>query len=186
MYKLLTRGNSKLSKNVLIFDLPTKVCASECPKCYARKAEIWPNVTNKRDRSHEASLDDSFIDIINSEIKNNKNCNIVRIHSSGDFYSQEYVDKWHSIVKINSHVEFYAYTKRYDESWFEHIKTLHNFNLINSMTPLGYNYGTEEYCNKLVEEYGYTLCPCRKGVKVVCMKDCNECLTNDKVCFIQH
>lgn len=185
--KLIKKGNSKIDKSCNVFNLPTYICRVQCDRCYARKAEIrFPATLAARRRNYEASLNIArFTNDMVVEINRSGN-SLMRIHESGDFYSQEYVNAWAFIVSWCHTVKFYAYTKRYDEPWFEYIKTLPNFNLINSITPLGYNYGTEEYCNKLVEEYGYTLCPCRKGVKVVCMKDCNECLTNDKVCFIQH
>lgn len=35
----------------------------------------------------------------------------VRIHDSGDFFSQEYLDLWKSIAEANPQVLFYAYTK---------------------------------------------------------------------------
>jgi hypothetical protein len=35
----------------------------------------------------------------------------VRIHESGDFYSQSYVNKWVQIVKANPELKFLAYTK---------------------------------------------------------------------------
>ena len=35
----------------------------------------------------------------------------VRIHMSGDFYSQDYFDMWLQICKENPNVEFWAYTK---------------------------------------------------------------------------
>ena len=40
-----------------------------------------------------------------------KNATAVRIHMSGDFYSQEYFDMWLKICESNPNVEFWAYTK---------------------------------------------------------------------------
>jgi hypothetical protein len=35
----------------------------------------------------------------------------VRIHDSGDFYSQEYLNKWADVARALPHLTFYAYTK---------------------------------------------------------------------------
>lgn len=39
---------------------------------------------------------------------------IVRIHSSGDFFNLDYFQAWKTICKKNTHVIFYGYTKRAD------------------------------------------------------------------------
>jgi len=36
---------------------------------------------------------------------------VLRIHSSGDFYDEEYVQKWYSIAKACPEVVFYSYTR---------------------------------------------------------------------------
>jgi hypothetical protein len=41
-------------------------------------------------------------------------CGAVRIHSSGDFYSRQYLSKWLTIADALPHVHFYAYTKSVD------------------------------------------------------------------------
>jgi hypothetical protein len=38
----------------------------------------------------------------------------IRIHDSGDFYSDDYVDAWLRIIRATPHVTFYAYTKSVD------------------------------------------------------------------------
>jgi len=40
-----------------------------------------------------------------------KNAGVVRIHSSGDFFSQLYFNAWLRTAKKNPHILFYAYTK---------------------------------------------------------------------------
>jgi hypothetical protein len=185
--KLLTNGNTKV--NALLFDLPVSVCPIQCPSCYAKKAEIrFPAALAKRNRNYDASLKDDFVDVIIEEIKKSKR-KIVRVHSSGDFYSQQYVNKWQSIAAatyINDN-KFYAYTKRKQDFDFTHIEELSNFNLIDSVTPIGYNYGNLEYCNTLTQQHGYYLCGCQKGHDgTACMSECYECLTQNKVCFLKH
>jgi hypothetical protein len=40
-----------------------------------------------------------------------KGIKLVRIHSSGDFFSQAYFDAWLFVAQANPHLIFYAYTK---------------------------------------------------------------------------
>jgi hypothetical protein len=40
-----------------------------------------------------------------------KKVEVVRIHSAGDFYSREYLEKWIQIAMSLPKVKFYAYTK---------------------------------------------------------------------------
>jgi hypothetical protein len=42
---------------------------------------------------------------------NKKKADAVRIHDSGDFYNNEYIEKWVNIAMLNPNVNFYAYTK---------------------------------------------------------------------------
>lgn len=185
---LLTIGNLKISKSVALFDLPTSVCRKSCEKCYAKRSEkIYKNVLPKRNRNLEAALKDNFEDKIANEISKSK-ANTFRIHSSGDFFSQDYIDKWTNIIKKHPSIKFYAYTKSkgYKDLDFKKIEKLKNFNLIDSMTPLGVNYGNKEYCNKLVNEYNYTLCPCAPGKHISCGEECKLCLTSKLVCFLVH
>jgi hypothetical protein len=53
----------------------------------------------------------NFVDRMNHQLKNYPKespksktgivGNMVRLHDSGDFYSQEYIDKWHQIAQAN-------------------------------------------------------------------------------------
>ena len=183
---LLTKGNTKVS--ALLFDLPTEVCPVQCKSCYAKKAEVrFPNTLAKRRRNYLAAQQEDFTDSIITEIRKSR-INIVRPHSSGDFFSQVYVNKWQTIAATLYDTNFYAYTKRKQDFDFTHIDELPNFNLINSLTEDGgYNYGTKEYCDTLVQQ-GYYLCPCIKGHNDTadCMVSCQQCLTEPKVCFEIH
>jgi len=111
-------GNHKLPKTIAIFNLP---CRITCPRstpycrkiCYARKAErLYPNVIPYRFEMYRLSRRSDFVDIINDELRSTP-IETVRIHESGDFYSQEYVNKWIQIAYDNPAVIFYAYTKSY-------------------------------------------------------------------------
>lgn len=115
--KLLSKGNKKLPTSTLIFNLPAvKTCPNSTPQCrkwcYARKAErMYPNVLPFRNRNHETSKQIDFVSLIHSELGRSRTVKQVRIHESGDFYSEEYYNKWLSIARLNKDLTFYAYTK---------------------------------------------------------------------------
>jgi hypothetical protein len=105
------------------FNLPAKLT---CPgstefcrsKCYACKAErIWPAVLPYRTRNFEASKSSSFVNDICIELEkiqsSKKATKFFRLHESGDFYSQAYLDKWSAIAKIFPSVKFLAFTKSF-------------------------------------------------------------------------
>lgn len=189
---LVKRGNLKINETVGIFNLPTRVCGTICKGCYARKAEIGMHkaaVNKSREANLEAAMSDTFVEDMKKEIarelKRKKPMTAFRPHESGDFFSQEYVDKWVEIVKAFPQLHFYTYTKKMHKFDFSVLANLPNMNLINSMTNLGFNYGDQEHCNKLIAQ-GYAMCPCRRGVKVDCGKECTICHTTEKVCFLIH
>jgi len=76
---------------------------SNAYKCYSASAERFPGVRTSRWNNLEQSKD--------SLPKLPKKCESVRIHASGDFYSQEYFDKWIDYCNENKDIEFWAYTK---------------------------------------------------------------------------
>lgn len=124
-------GNKKLVNNdkvrYIIWNLPAvKTCpfrTIHCEDgCYALKAErMYPSVTPSREKNYNDSLKDDFsvrmIETIayyrNSKAFKNKLI-IVRIHESGDFYSEEYAKKWVEVINYfrnDSTIKFLCYTK---------------------------------------------------------------------------
>ena len=114
--KLLTYNNSKLKPDgIAVWSLPAgKTCpmAGACAKyCYAKKGFYrMSGPENLRARNHRLTLKDSFIGLMDSEIKSS-NLHTVRVHDSGDFYNAKYLEKWITLAKQNPLVVFYAYTK---------------------------------------------------------------------------
>ena len=132
LYVRISSGNRKLKPNAdtkyIIFNLPAMVT---CPyatancinSCYARKAErCYPNALNARYRnyyvSHDSDFTERMIYTIETELLRpsyiTANRVIVRIHESGDFYSQAYTDAWLAVArhfKRVKKVKFMAYTK---------------------------------------------------------------------------
>lgn len=124
----LSTGNMKLKGDeenaFLIWNLPAcSTCpfaTSLCQKfCYAKKAErIYPSVSKSRNEQMEDSRNDDFVQNMVNTIKHYLAKKLIagkivyfRIHESGDFYSQEYFDKWVEITQQFPEVNFLAYTK---------------------------------------------------------------------------
>lgn len=124
----LSEGNIK-SKNTdevlfLTWSLPSREC---CPystemckkKCFAKKNETFKTVRDSRHRNLEESKKDTFvkdmIDHLTYQLQRPKAKDkliIVRIHTSGDFYSLEYLDKWIEISNFfKDKILFQTYTK---------------------------------------------------------------------------
>lgn len=81
--------------------------------CYARQgwyAQI-KQVSVVRERNLKISMSKHFVSIINSEINRASSIRAIRIHDSGDFYSDAYFKKWLQIARLHSEVIFFAYTK---------------------------------------------------------------------------
>mgnify|MGYP003654394673 FL=1 len=120
---LLTNTNSKIKKTAKLnnvrlyeFNLPA---VSSCPWadtckeiCYADKGTFkYPNVQAKYNFNYELTLNGpAFIEQIQKELTK-KRVEYVRIHSSGDFYSMNYLKSWLEIARNNPKIVFYGYTK---------------------------------------------------------------------------
>lgn len=119
----LSRGNRKMS-NVLIFNLPAqKTCPGSTPecraKCYAMKAErLYPQARACRaEQLIETTSPDFALDMVHAIIaetsKYKKFSGYFRIHESGDFYCQAYLDDWKYIVSQFPEIHFLAFTKSF-------------------------------------------------------------------------
>lgn len=131
LIQLMKEGNHKLADTVLIFDLPAGRCVStgSCPflptsdsdngnyciGCYARKSEL-KNPATFPSRNKNFELANRNLDLLERMItdqlqKYEGQKAVSRIHSSGDFFNQEYVDMWARITSAHPDIFFYAYTK---------------------------------------------------------------------------
>ena len=188
--ELIQKGNSKLSEaGMLMFNLPAsmEVCGMLCKNCYAVKEQNrFPTVIESRQLRLEAAKQADFADKIQAELsKKKKRPKYFRVHASGDFFSQDYVNAWVSIAKQNTDIVFYAYTKR-KHSWdFSELENLENFVLINSLQSGKINYGP-------LSKAPLTsfICPDVKGSTVRCGIDCTYCMNKHAQTaapfFIQH
>ena len=133
-------GNEKLKENnsvgYIIFNLPAR---KTCPKatgecwrlCYAVAAERYDGPRAMRSTNYDASRQPGFetamIEHINYLIGlrsyRAKKHIVIRVHESGDFYSQVYFNAWLNVAehfKDNRKLHFVAYTKSVDfvpENW---------------------------------------------------------------------
>lgn len=150
--KILTQNRKmkKASKLVYNFGIPAfrsvtglKTCpeAGKCVVgCYAKSGTfLYPNVKNAYEQRLALTQHENFIGIMTAEIQKLSLMNdelFIRIHDSGDFYSEEYALKWFKIIEANKGVKFYAYTKMVQ--MFKRLKLL---GLVPENLTLIFSYG---------------------------------------------
>jgi len=119
-------GNRKM--DVPVWSLPPKLTcigATElCKKiCYSNKAWRWQAVRQRRMENYVHSKSKDFpkamIKLIQERLEK-KPFDKFRIHESGDFYSQEYFDKWCKIAEAFPNIKFLAFTKSYQIDFSKH------------------------------------------------------------------
>ena len=184
--KLIQPGNSKL-KGMYMFNIPASkaICATICPGCYAHKEQIrFPATLAARESRYQASLQPDFSSQIISELSSlRKLPTHFRIHASGDFYSQTYIDSWLTIAQAFPTITFYAYTKRLKHFDFSQLSSLPNFILINSLQFGSLNYGplSSAPANAFI-------CPSHTGA--TCGQSCQFCMSKtaqtNSVYFVKH
>ncbi len=117
-------GNQKVSKlDAVSFGLPAyesidgfKTCpqAGACAAvCYARQGRYrMPNVAGAREFNLARIRGDlrGFIVDALEDLQSIKQ-HLIRVHDSGDFFSQDYLDAWVFIARKTPAKTFYAYTK---------------------------------------------------------------------------
>ncbi len=116
---MLQLGNSKLGPKVYTWSLPViKTCpgASEAclAMCYAQTGFLaYPSVKLSYTRNLAASRRQDFVDRMSFHIREQLVENL-RLHVSGDFYSNAYIDKWREIMQRNPAVKFLAYSRSWN------------------------------------------------------------------------
>ena len=127
---MLTNGNRELRKDgIFTWSIPALSVktskgkfVSTCPNadacanlCYARNGTYrFKNVKAAHLRNLEMLIDDlgAWQQLMREELLHKRyEGKYVRIHDSGDFFSEEYLDAWIGLAGINPRVTFYAYTK---------------------------------------------------------------------------
>ena len=186
--KLLKYGNAKLN-NQLIFSIPANkaICGRECPGCYATKFQrLYPNVLPSRETKYQASLQADFTQAIIDEVNScKKTITAVRIHESGEFYSQTYIDNWQHIATSLPKIQFYAFTKRMKDFNFSALMSLPNVVIIDSIM-----HGPLNYAKAADLKPGVFICPATQNKTTDCGIDCDYCWTKtaqqNSVQFVKH
>ena len=205
--ELLVDGNSKIGKGVYHFStLPGTAyymhskynfqvkgtCPCDCVGCYGMTGNY--RFSNVKDslaiRTLVARTDlEFFVEEINKEIKKH-NIKYIRIHATGDFFSNDYVMAWVEIAKANPDVIFWTYTK----ATFPAIATLdslENVNIVSSIIPgKGFNFGN---CAYILAAYEYLkgigenpyICRCGIDNNQHCTT-CKGCSKHKYVLFLEH
>ena len=112
-------------------------------RCYAASQENqYPNVYKARKYNLDLILKSlkgeygfyKTYELINNSIQKHKtrNINKVRIHSSGDFFSGEYLRAWFAVARLNPLMKFYCYSKSLD-LFGTNVSIPNNFYLTASM-----------------------------------------------------
>ncbi len=130
--------NSKLRKDrIYKFSLPAfRTCpaSGSCRSwCYMVGVYRLRSVTavKAHNRNYELTKKRWFADLTINELRSRPYIKVLRVHDSGDFYSQLYLDKWRKIAEGCPTVFFYSYTKSLHLD-FMAIKRLKNVKIIQS------------------------------------------------------
>ena len=117
--KWLSQGNSKLNGSsvpIVSWGLPAgKTClfAGACRSmCYAQKRRYkFASVVAKREENLRLAKSKDFKACIRQDLIGLPNGTYVRIHDSGDFFSEKYLRDWMGLMNEFPGINFYAYTK---------------------------------------------------------------------------
>jgi len=192
--RIIKVGNAKLSTAIGVWNITAgkAVCGMECKGCYAMKSQArFPSVLVSREDKLALSKTDVFVTLVIEAIRT-LGLSVVRIHESGEFYSQEYLNKWTTIAEALPEVTFYTYTKREGDWDFSAFKGLTNVTVINSLQYGEINYGKGDHViNQQLK--GAFACPATMGTATGCgfgATECNYCMTKQaqvtSVVFLQH
>lgn len=165
--RMFSPGNIKLGKMVNFNLPPVLTCPGAtdwCKKhCYAQKGYLQARNIQQRWRTNlELSQRDDFVDLAVEQLSKfrQKGHRIVRIHSAGDFYSQEYLEKWFEIARRLPDMKFLAYTR----SWMLDFSAKpDNMHIYYSVDPETRHFPKQKmplaFVPAEIAPYGTFLCP---------------------------
>lgn len=120
-------------------------------RCYAASSERFPAVREHRWKNYEY-VKSGGVPVLPPDCKN------VRIHASGDFFSQAYFDMWVKIATENPTINFWAFTKSINY-WIVSIDK------IPSILTLTASYGGHQ--DSFIEQFGLRSCKVYKSINDV-------------------
>jgi hypothetical protein len=149
--RFLSPGNSKLGP-VYNFSIPAYYSTTNgvvtCPgatpwcreHCYARRGRFrFGHARAKHVKNLRRTLRPTFVKEMLSDLEKLPEGTVVRVHTAGDFYSVDYIDKWIEIAESARHVRFYAYTRSWRVSELkeelEELIRMPNWSMLASTDP---------------------------------------------------
>lgn len=191
-YLPLDRGNKKLCKDILSFSLlPVVTCGGACKGCYDVKSMRHTSARKKRYVNTSMAYHNlpELERLIFRQVKASKTVKFLRLHVGGEFFSKEYVEFWKQLAikikEIKPYIKIYTYTKH-----VEYIESLNEagINVVQSIYPEGYNYGSLEYIQTLAKKYNGSICPATLGKvpEQFCGDKCKACMVKKEVFFKLH
>jgi hypothetical protein len=179
--ELLIKGNSKMGPKVYLFNLPPKQTCTPThwclhgkdgkPACYAQRNNFnLPSVVKSARERLRLSRRQDFVSRMVEEI-HKKNPGFFRWHSSGDFYSEEYVRKIIDIVSQCPDVLFRTTTRRRDLA--DVIQELND--LPNMIVRESLDYERPEPVMGLPYAALSSLAIVQQGKPLKCVNDCTKC-----------
>lgn len=97
---------------------------------------------------------------------NQRRIRMLRIHESGDFYSQEYLNAWYTLARTFPAITFYAYTKSFH---LDFAGRPANMRLIASYDPDSSEPAT------LPAHFTASFTIIARGLPATCIQDCTAC-----------
>jgi hypothetical protein len=114
-------------------------------RCYASSSERFPAVREHRWKNFEYVKAGGKLIIP-------KDCKSIRIHSSGDFFNQNYFDSWIDLANENPNIEMWAYTKSLNY-WINRINDIPNNLILTASYGGSLDFLIEKYNLKNVKVY---------------------------------
>jgi hypothetical protein len=138
-------SNKKLKKDgIFKWSLPaglvdqggTCIGAGACLKfCMFKKIYKFrgPRCIGAHKRNLELARSPWFADICIYELQARRVIKRLRVHDSGDYFDQDYVQAWARIAQAVPRVFFYSYTKSAGGLDLDPLRSLHNYRVIESV-----------------------------------------------------
>jgi hypothetical protein len=202
----LAEGNKKTGRSgyyadkIFVWNLPSVItcpctsdwCLSYCYNADSRK-DVFPVDEWLENYWWSQNKPEQLINKIQTQLGEVNGSCAVRIHSSGDFYSPEYISMWQKIIKQNENVKFWAYTRSWaNEKLKTHLdimSSLPNLQLFaswdTSMKEAPKNWRKSYVCNTYpcedikLDTVDYFICPEQISEKENCAS-CGFCFSTDK------
>lgn len=168
-------------------------CSCDCAGCYGKEGRYKMDCTNAPlvMRTYLARVYPAWVEnAITAQIEA-FGIEMVRIHATGDFFSDEYVNMWVRIATaFTDKCIFWTYTKTAFQS-LKVFDSLKNANIVKSyISGKGFNFGHAGYIVALYRDLvsmGKSVWICRCGIdKNQHCNTCHHCFTAEYVLFLEH